>query len=586
MKIPRETKGRPKFRQPDIPPLPLSGSVKAELIGILRAAWIPAIIFLVPVLIFWPTLGVGFVSDDFLYHGVFSGTIRDFLIKASLIQGGEGTIPEFFRPVGLLSLKLDYLIWGADPIGFHLSNILLHSLNSLILFAILIRFGLGKSGSAIAALLFAVYPLNSEPVSWISGRFDLLAATFILLTLYCWTLSRLNNDARWMIPAVISFILGILSKENAAAGIFLLPLVDFFLHLKTRKEWGTGTGFFWQWYIIFAAAVIVFVGFRLFYFGDIGGYSDVTNRATYFNIPFSVLTVNLIGENFKMLLSPVSRILWSEWNPVIRQFLMLAGVLFWAGLAVGLIQSILKSQKFDESPLALILGGIIWAFVMMLPTLPIEGVQDSMNCSRFLYLPLTGFVIWAGIAVGSGFDSGKISPPRVVIAILVLLASGFTLVEHNKTWLEAGRVAGRINTVMETHTANLPDNAAIFTINHPLLWKGASCSPLKYDWYVEYIHGKSGINTIEMRMNPEEIDEWWTALSENYSRPGIGFAWDETSQAVEVLPMFIPADPGNSAQIESISPVVPPEPTEPELEISTVNEEEAVTDVDIFAEPG
>ncbi|MCX6646561.1 MAG: hypothetical protein NTY09_09410 [bacterium] len=533
---------------------------------------------------------MGFVSDDYLYHSAFNFSISDFLAKAALMHGGELSIPEFFRPLGIISLRLDFIIWGDDPIGFHLTNLLLHSLNALLLFFLLRRFGLKQTGSAVAAMLFALYPLNSEPVAWVSGRFDLLAATFTLLTLHMWSISRLRNDLRWMIPALIFFFMGILSKENAAAGILLLPIIDTILNLKTRKEWGTGTGWLWQWYVIFAAIVVVIIGFRLWYFGDIGGYSDQTNQATYFYVPVSALMHNLFAADLKMLFSPVSRILWPVWNVVFRFGLAAIGIFFWAGLAISLYKSIGKALKTDETDLAIIIGGIFWIIIMILPVLPIGGVQDSLNCSRFLYIPLAGFALWIGVAVDSGLRAGPIlKNVTVALVIMILAVSGLTLHRNNVTWLEAGQIASRINTVMETYTVNLPENTTIFTVNHPLLWKGASCSPLKYDWYVEYLYGTKNPTTMEMRMNPGEILDWWENLSGNYSKPGIGFVWDETSLEISVLPLFVPSENAESNRFEETPALI-----ELDSAVSTVGGEELETEstsistideIDIFASP-
>ena len=59
-----------------------------EVLSIFRKAWIPAVVFLVPLLIFWPTLSVGFVSDDYLYHSAFNYSLSDFLAKAAMMHGG------------------------------------------------------------------------------------------------------------------------------------------------------------------------------------------------------------------------------------------------------------------------------------------------------------------------------------------------------------------------------------------------------------------------------------------------------------------------------------------------------------------
>lgn len=545
-----------------------------RIIGI---AWMPFLVFLIPCLIFWPTLNVGFVSDDYLYHAAFSNTFWDFLEKTILVGSGGAMIPEFFRPVGIMSLKLDYSFWGSDPVGFHLTNILLHSLNAVLLFYLAGSFGLRRVGAFAAGLFFGLYPLNSEPVSWISGRFDLLATTFILLMLHAWRIGQMRNDLRWMIPSVIMFLLGTLSKENAVAGLALLPLTDWLLRMRTKKEWGTAVGWQWKWYIVFSAVAIVVIWLRIPLFGDIGGYASQDARSAFFGAPLTILWSNFFNENLKMLFSPVSRILWSEWGAFPQQFLIIIAAVFYAGLLAALVRIIVAAIKTDGSMLAISASGIAWIILMMIPVLPIEGVQDSLNCARFLYLSIAGFALLTGVAVGLGFNSGKIVRRiTLVIFILTLLASSTVLTRHNMTWIEAGQIASRINTTMETFASQLPDNSTIFTIEHPLLWKGASCSPLKYNSYLEYRYGISGINIVEMPVAPNDIDIWWSDLSESYARPAIGFVWNKSTETIDVLPLFIPdeistvetTDAGSGEPVSSNPGVSEPE------------------EINVFPEPG
>ncbi len=536
-------------------------------------AWMPFLIFLIPCLIFWPTLNVGFVSDDYLYHAAFSNTLWDFLEKTILVGSNGIMTPEFFRPLGIISLKLDYLFWGPDPVGFHLTNILLHSINAVLLFYLAGSFGMRRAGAFAAGLFFGLYPLNSEPVSWISGRFDLLATTFILLMLHAWCIGRMRNDLRWMIPSIIMFLLGTLSKENAVAGLALLPLTDWLLRMRTKKEWGTAIGWQWKWYIVFAAVAIVVIWLRVPLFGDIGGYGDEHAGLAFFGVPLTILWSNFFNENLKMLFSPVSRILWSEWGAFPQQLLIVIAAVFYLGLLAALVRITVAAIRTDGSMLVISASGIAWIILMMIPVTPIEGVQDSLSYARFLYLSIAGLALLTGVAVGLGFNSGKIVRRiTLVIFILTLLASSTVLTRHNLTWIEAGQIASRINTTMETFSSQLTDNSTIFTIEHPLLWKGAGCSPTQYNSYLEYRYGCGGINVVEMPVAPDDIDIWWRDLSESYARPAIGFVWNESTQTIDVLPLFIP---------DEISTVAGPEElVSPDHGVGEPEE------INVFPEPG
>ncbi len=144
---------------------------------------------------------------------------------------------DVFRPVVNLSYAVDHTLWGLDPFGFHLTNLLLHLLNVALLFALARRLLLdlrrrrGEEGAPpgtlldlagfTAAALLAVHPLMTEAVAYVSGRSELLATLFVLASLL---LLRRALDGRrpWALAGgLVTFVLGILSKETAA----MLPLM-------------------------------------------------------------------------------------------------------------------------------------------------------------------------------------------------------------------------------------------------------------------------------------------------------------------------------------------------------------------------
>ncbi len=85
-----------------------------------------------------------------------------------------------YRPVVTLSYFIDYALWKLNPFGFHLTNTLLHTLNSVLLFLLLKRIFNCRTTSFIATLIFSCHPVLTEAVNAISYREDLLTATFFI----------------------------------------------------------------------------------------------------------------------------------------------------------------------------------------------------------------------------------------------------------------------------------------------------------------------------------------------------------------------------------------------------------------------
>jgi protein O-mannosyl-transferase len=160
-----------------------------------------------------------------------------------------------YIPVTWLTFALDYLLWGADPWGYHLTAIVLHSLNALFVYLVayrLIGLALGpnlaldsRSGelvlaAGISALLFAVHPLRVESVAWVTERRDLTAGLFTLLTILAYlTAWRRGGSgrlhARWYWAAVGLFALALLSKSIVVG----LPLVLLALDVFPLRRAGT-----------------------------------------------------------------------------------------------------------------------------------------------------------------------------------------------------------------------------------------------------------------------------------------------------------------------------------------------------------
>ena len=110
-----------------------------------------------------------------------AASLKYFQSPVSFASDLRGSGGSFYRPLFWLSLAIDERLWGLNPVGFHLTNVLLHWLSGLFLFLLLQRLDVSSLSSALASLLWLSLPINSEAVAWISGRPYCLAACFVLL---------------------------------------------------------------------------------------------------------------------------------------------------------------------------------------------------------------------------------------------------------------------------------------------------------------------------------------------------------------------------------------------------------------------
>lgn len=173
------------------------------------------VIFLVTFAIYIPTLKGDFIWDD-----------DDFLYNNNLIKADDGlysfwfsTKPPDYFPLTSTTLWLEWRLWGKNALGYRVVNVLLHIISSVLIWLILKR--LKIPGAWLAALIFAVHPVNVETVAWITQRKNTLSMVFYSLSILLY-LKFETNESRWLYGFSLGvFLLALLSKTS----VIMLPFV-------------------------------------------------------------------------------------------------------------------------------------------------------------------------------------------------------------------------------------------------------------------------------------------------------------------------------------------------------------------------
>ena len=207
--------------------------------GLRRWEWL---IILAALACDWNSWGHQFVVDD-LSRIVGNPLIRGFghihEIFFSPYNLMYGMPSGLYRPLTTLSFALNYGIHGLNPDGFHAVNRLLHVLTSLGAFWILRRLIPDSSVAIITALLFAVHPIQTEAITYISGRSDCLV---LFLFVFCWLFfirARSTGLSRPYTGSLVFYFLALLSKESAITwlGVALLTEFVFFSQSQLKTFW-------------------------------------------------------------------------------------------------------------------------------------------------------------------------------------------------------------------------------------------------------------------------------------------------------------------------------------------------------------
>ena len=188
---------------------------------------IALVLISMPALLFLPVRNFGFgpfVNDN---YAIRNSLEVDGVALAGLLRTITTTDDSGWHPVPRLSLILDSLVYGEQAGGFHVTNLLLHVVNMLLLWATLSRLTGHFWRNVFVAALFAVHPLQVDPVIWIGGRNELLATFFGLLSFQAYTRHIRQRDWRWNWIACAAFALSLMSHHTLVALPFLLLLLDY-----------------------------------------------------------------------------------------------------------------------------------------------------------------------------------------------------------------------------------------------------------------------------------------------------------------------------------------------------------------------
>src|SRR5690349_9094642 len=159
--------------------------------------------------LYWPALGSGFLGDDFM----ILHRLRGLEGTADVLRFFHGEFFEYYRPLGFVSHAIDWALAGQNPHQFHLTNLLIHILNALLVLLMARELSAHRWAGPLAGALFALHASNNEAVVCMSARFDLLATFFGLAAIYLLIRGGLPRQT----AAALCFLLALLSKEAAVA---------------------------------------------------------------------------------------------------------------------------------------------------------------------------------------------------------------------------------------------------------------------------------------------------------------------------------------------------------------------------------
>lgn len=432
---------------------------------------------------FHRTIDGYFLADDFVHVPylvkVFNGH-GDLLLQNFYTNWVQAQGTQFYRPFISITLALDYLLWKANPTGYHITNFIYQVASSILLFLCTRRlFSFKNSAEAnsvgfLAGAFFAACPLHPEVVSWIIARVDSVQTTFLLAAF--WLYLRARDQVQVKLSRIVSygcFVVALLSKEMAITLPPTLVLLEMIKSDKTNfieriKDAARAT---WQYWLIFA----IYMGVRTAALGTIsGGYAGSIGQG----LSSSLFKRWFQDGSFGRVLLPLNADLpGGTAHKLVRSLKLYYEI----GAALVVARMALLYRDGDLSVyLRRLLFAAGWFIIAMLPTYQVWNLTESLQGSRFIYLGtaplcLLGALLIAPLSFEKNCQGCKIANwLSAIVAAIMLWTSMQITYQNNSAWAQASKGVRAFRSAVEDWFENHHmDGKKLVVLNIPQKYAGA-----------------------------------------------------------------------------------------------------------------
>lgn len=460
----------------------------------------------------WQTLGGYFLADDFVHvawlQEVFSGhpelLLRNFY--STWLQT-EGT--NFYRPFISVTLAFDRALFGFSPLGYHISNFIYQCLSTIGLYLVIKECTLlfnsnGEKPLAetlfderkvftstmlplVSATLFAVHPLHAEVVSWIIARVDSVCCAFYMLAMWLFLKARRTLEAKKKrttnVLALIAFVISLISKEMA---VTLPPTLVLLMVLFPQPDAdGKRPHFFtaipkafiatWQLWLL----LVIYAVVRTLALGSItGGYQGSIGEG----LSESTLSRIFSIASAQRVIFPLN----AEFFEPVKRLARPLGILYGITLALFCARFVFSRSKLVI--LKTIAFAVLWFLLVMVPTIPVWNLTESLQGARFIYMGTAPLCLLIAALLSPMWNlppspveqRPSVAPMIValsalsaVLAIGIISFYGYIAFGNNSAWVHAGSELRTLRDALDKQVASVPASDDIALLNLPHKHMGA-----------------------------------------------------------------------------------------------------------------
>ncbi|MBF0568996.1 MAG: tetratricopeptide repeat protein [Nitrospirae bacterium] len=377
--------------------------------------------------VYIPLYGSGFVSFDDLNYVTLNSHIKEGLTLNNIMWSFRSTYFANYHPVTWLSHMADISLYGLKPMGHHLTSVLFHAGNTVILY-LLILLMTGKYGQSVAvAALFAFHPFAVESVAWVSERKNVLSTFFWLLTIVVYVYYTRRPTLAKYAAALGLFALSLMSKPMAVTLPFTLLLIDY---------WPLGR--FQSGRRPVLKSIIEKLPF--FVFSIASGIVTILVQqregaiVPLDGLPMSGRLVNAITSYWGYIEKTIYPVGFAVFYPHTDVFSESEVAIKGLSLLVITVAAFLLRKRAPY-----ILMGWLWYVVTLVPVIQVIQVGGASMADRYAYVPLIGlYIILCFVVAGLIESRPKVQKITPVIFTAILLTLAVLTWRQAEVWRDSG----------------------------------------------------------------------------------------------------------------------------------------------------
>ncbi|MBI5375720.1 MAG: tetratricopeptide repeat protein [Candidatus Schekmanbacteria bacterium] len=397
-------------------------------------------VFLFSILLISSAVYLNSLQNDFVYDDkaliVENSLVKDikyipgiFTSDVWRILGQDAS--SYYRPLMYIIYMADYHVFGMNPWGFHITNIMFHAGTALLVFLIVLMLMGSKQlylPAFASGIVFAVHPIHTEAVAWIGGLPELSFSFFYLLSFYLYA----KAGGTWNFKYVLSFIFfffASLCKEPALTLPLFLFFYDYSLDKLPSPVISIKTfGYLLKRYFPYLTVAVLYFILRAY---ALSGYSPLKNHPELNTYEYFINIFPLFTQYIVKLIMPVNLNVYHVFHPVMSLFKWQSVIGIMAVIAFVCLAYIAKRRN------SAVFTGMLLIAVPLLPALYIPAVGENVFSERYLYLPSAGFAILFSVGIKNLRSLRLPGKENIIPIILLFVISGLyslDTVKRNSAW--------------------------------------------------------------------------------------------------------------------------------------------------------